>query len=89
MPKANDVVSANTRRLIRKARNRGLMTEASVALFANRAKKAVRAFDAEVNPLHLSDEDYAEVVRTSGLEHLLRAARIMEHFLSSVTERAS
>jgi hypothetical protein len=77
--------SAATRRLIRSATTQGRTTTRAVLAFATAARQAVRAFDAEVNPLDLSDDDYELVSRASGLAFLFDLVEGMRETLAGVT----
>lgn len=88
MPKASDMPSAETLALINDAALAAVVMEGETVRFLYRSGLAMEAFDAEVNPLHLPDDDYEAVVDGSGLRSLVDTARRTAGMLS-VLERRS
>lgn len=80
--------SEHTRELIRRAVTAGLTANEAVSGFCSAARKALDAFDAEVGPRHLPDDDYEQVVQSSGLGAVLTGANRVERRLASL-ERAA
>src|SRR5437660_11141340 len=77
------VPSPATRRRIRWALRTGAPVEGAVRRFAEAARRAIDAFDAEIDPLHLPNVDYEVVVNESGLRGVLGLADRMTIQLSS------
>ena len=73
-----------TRKTIVQVTDRGIELEREVEAFAIHAQEAKDAFNAEVDPLHLPDEQYALVTGASGLSGLLDTARRMQEVLHEV-----
>jgi hypothetical protein len=66
MPKAIEVPGADTRRLIAAVVEGARSVSKAVTRFTQPARVAIAAFDGEVNPHHLDDNDYQQVVHESG-----------------------
>ena len=86
MPNATptDLPTRVTRTLIRRAVAAGEAADKAVAQFTDRGRRAVAAFNAEVNPLRLPDADYEALVERSRLRVVLDLAGDMHQDLLSL-----
>lgn len=88
MAEATAVPFLATRRRIRRAMRTGAPAEAAIRRLTEAARRAVDAFDAEVEPLHLPNVEYEAVVDESGLRGVLGLADRMTVHLPSVSADA-
>ncbi len=87
MPKATELPSDETRARIAAVLEQAHEVKRAVIRFTVPARDAIAAFDGEVNPHHLPDDDYETVAQESGLTDLMMAVGVTAALLSSLRER--
>ena len=84
-----EATSKYTSDLIKRAVEAGTNAEKAVARFRGLARQSIAAFDSDVNPLDLPDDEYRAVAEEAGVQTVFDLAHRIEGHMQSLTGRAA
>ena len=84
-----EATSKYTSNLLKQAVEAGRTAEKAVARFRGLARQSISAFDSDVDPLGLPDDEYRAIGEKAGVQTVFDLAQRIEDHMQSLTGRAA